>query len=117
MIEAIGEGRGPPVARRCVRVTAILRGNGGELRARWPSPGRERRVVESACAPNLTEWVMFAMSRSTRPRASITAGVCSKMRMRVLIDRTLAEVRLDAGANRRERVSIAELIEVVAPAP
>jgi hypothetical protein len=30
---------------------------------------------------------------------------------RVLIDRTLAEVRLEAGANKRERVSIAELIE------
>jgi signal transduction histidine kinase len=34
-------------------------------------------------------------------------------RMRVLIDRTLAEVRLEAGTNRRERVSIAELIEEI----
>ena len=34
-------------------------------------------------------------------------------RMRVLIDRTLAEVRLGAGANKRERVAIAELLEEI----
>jgi signal transduction histidine kinase len=35
----------------------------------------------------------------------------SLQRMRVLIDRTLAEVRLEAGTAKKERVSIAELIE------
>jgi signal transduction histidine kinase len=37
----------------------------------------------------------------------------SLRRMRVLIDRTLAEVRLEAGTQKRERVSIAELIEEI----
>jgi len=37
----------------------------------------------------------------------------SLRRMRVLIDRTLAEVRLEAGVSRTERVSIAQLIEEI----
>jgi len=37
----------------------------------------------------------------------------SLRRMRVLIDRTLAEVRLEAGTPQKERVSIAELIEEI----
>ena len=37
----------------------------------------------------------------------------SLRRMRVLIDRTLAEVRLEAGTQKSERVSVAELIEEI----
>jgi hypothetical protein len=37
----------------------------------------------------------------------------SLRRMRVLIDRTLAEVRLEGGAQLRDRVSIPELIEEI----
>jgi signal transduction histidine kinase len=37
----------------------------------------------------------------------------SLRRMRVLIDRTLAEVRLEAGTDKPERVSIAELMEEI----
>src|SRR4029079_5141508 len=37
----------------------------------------------------------------------------SLRRMRVLVDRTLAEVRLEGGTPKKERVSIAELIEEI----
>jgi signal transduction histidine kinase len=65
---------------------------------------------------NLLNTSMLTFDALTRGNVGIHGSTGTLLgrslrRMRVLIDRTLAEVRLEAGTNKPERVSVAELIE------